>query len=73
MNTVIVNNQKIELGDWLENTDNNKFSRYAIYAIGQEESIWICNECGQSDGVDPYEDYCPNCTEYEDYCPNCTE
>lgn len=59
METVIVNGNEIELGDWLEDTDDGLFSRYAT---GAEDSVWRCNNCGQVEGVDAHEGYCPSCS-----------
>jgi hypothetical protein len=42
---------------WLEDSNNGGFSRFAT---GSEESTWVCNEC-EEDGADPYEDGCMVC------------
>jgi hypothetical protein len=39
-------------GEWLE--DKGRFSRFAI---GNEESVWVCMYCEAID-VDPHEDVC---------------
>jgi hypothetical protein len=35
---------------------------FSRYATGAEDSVWICNACGQVEGVDAHEGYCPSCS-----------
>lgn len=44
-------------GEWLEDSNSGRFSRCSIT---NEESEWICNECG-AHGADPYEEGCTEC------------
>jgi len=39
---------------WLEDTSDEKFSRYAT---GTEESVWVCNHC-EAVGVDADDHEC---------------
>ncbi|WP_174625698.1 hypothetical protein [Candidatus Methylobacter favarea] len=43
--------------EWLEDSKTGQFSRVAI---GNEDSTWRCNTCGQGE-ADPYEYGCDNC------------
>jgi rubrerythrin len=60
MTITVVN---LEFQEWLEDSRNGKFSRYATEP---EESVWECNRCGH-EGCDPYDEGCPNCGEEADY------
>lgn len=37
--------------NWLESRKNGQYGRYAT---ASEESVWVCEDCGEE--VDPYED-----------------
>ncbi|PPD24608.1 hypothetical protein JWZ98_22825 (plasmid) [Methylomonas sp. EFPC1] len=48
--------------EWLEDSRDGRFSRVAV---GREDSVWVCNACGQDD-ADPWEYGCEHCDEKAD-------
>lgn len=58
----MINNNDLYENEWLEDSKTGRFSRVAV---GQEESTWVCNSCGQG-GADPWEYGCDNCGEEAD-------
>lgn len=53
-----------KISDWLEDSSSRRFSRYAV---ADELSTWVCNDCGQAD-ADPHLSGCEACgAEAESY------